>query len=260
MFAPRPPHATSSSFNEGPDASQARLNAFAPAGVGFRSLLGLLIGLLATPLIASSAAADLGYLQYSAGAAFTPNQNLVGDDATGAGLSGSAQLDAGYTVGLAVGTDVVEQLGAVLRTEIALNWRSNEVDGANVAGEPSQARGDLGLFTAMINAYVDYDLKLPIVPYVGFGVGYGLISVDAENLNSFVRLNDEASVFAYNAMVGGTLAFTTTTDFMMEYRYVGTTDPKLEGRVNAGGGTFRSQRFESEYDSHELVVGMRVNF
>lgn len=205
---------------------------------------------------AGGAAAELGYLEYSAGLAIMPNQNLVGDDATGAGLSGSVDSKEGYSVGLAVGTDVVEQFGAVLRGEIALGFRNNEVDSMSVQGEPGSATGDLSLFTAMLNAYVDYDLRLPVVPFVGLGVGYGRVELDADNVGSFLKVTDAASVFAWNAMVGGTLAFTTTTDFTMSYRYLATTDPKLEGRLLATG----SQRFESEYDVHEIVLGMRVNF
>jgi opacity protein-like surface antigen len=126
----------------------------------------------------------------------------------------------------------------------------------SVQGEASSASGSLSLFTAMLNAYVDYDLRLPIVPYVGFGVGYGRLEIDADNQGSFLKITDAASVFAWNAMVGGTMAFTTTTDFTMGYRYLMTTDPKIDGRLLASG----SQRFESEYDVHEVVLGMRVNF
>ena len=230
------------------------MSALRPLAAHTSRTLALVLGILLGG--AGGASAELGYLEYSAGLSILRNQNLVGDDAAGAGLSGSIDAKEGYSVGLAAGTDVLEQYGGVLRGEIALGFRSNEVDSLSVQGEAGSATGDLSLFTAMLNAYVDYDLRLPVVPFVGLGVGYGRVELDADNVGSFLKVTDAASVFAWNAMVGGTLAFTTTTDFTMSYRYLATTDPKLDGRLLASG----SQRFESEYDVHEIVLGMRVNF
>lgn len=209
----------------------------------------------ATETDAETEPRHLGYVEYSAGVSIVPNQNVTGQGLGGSGLSGSAQLDAGYSVGAAVGREFYERWGASLRGELALNFRSNDATSLSLAGEPANANGQLYLFTAMLNGFVDYDLRLPVVPFVGFGVGYGLIDMDIENGSGPTKINDSDSVFAWNVMVGGTLAFTTTTDFTMSYRYLMTTDPEFGGRFQSS-----SRDFDSEYDLHEVVLGMRVNF
>jgi OOP family OmpA-OmpF porin len=220
---------------------------------------GLLLSLLLSCAVAFPASSEVGYLEYSAGASFVPNQNLTGSSPTSSGLAGSIRPEAGYVVGAAVGFNVFELGDAGLRAEIAIDYRQSDVDGMNAVGEATSAKGEIGLLTTMVNGYVDYDLDdlgVPIVPFLGIGIGYGRIEVDAQNTNSVLRINDQASVFAWNVMTGATIPYTKTIDFEVAYRYVATEDPELDARVSGIGPT----RFDSEYDAHELTLGMRIKF
>lgn len=215
---------------------------------------------LASSGFAMPAFAELGYLEYTAGVSIVRNQNLTGADASGSGLSGSFHTDVGYSVGAAVGFTPIEIETVGLRTEIALNYRQNEINSMNVAGQASDGNGDVNLFTAMVNAYVDFDLEkamgLGIAPYAGIGVGYGRLSIDADNRVQALRINDEASVFAWNVMAGLTIPYTDVVDFLAGYRYVATTDPRFDARVTPLG----SRRLDSEFDAHEVTGGIRIKF
>ena len=129
------------------------------------------------------------------------------------------------------------------------------------------ANGDISLFSAMANGYVDYDLDLGVVPYLGFGVGYGRLKLRADNRDARFAIRDKASVFVWNIMVGGTLPYSDTVDFTAEYRYLATSDfdfGSLSSTTVTTGGvttvTRTDSRFDSEYDAHELVFGMRIKF
>lgn len=228
--------------------------------LSLRSIRGLAV--LMVSLSATPALAELGYLEYSAGVAILRNQSLTGADRIGSGLSGRIESEPGFSVGAAVGTTALELYGAALRAEIAVNYRNNKVDRMGVTGQNNDASGDLDLFTAMVNAFVDYDLGLYVVPYVGVGVGYGRVDVNVENRGSTFRINDQASVFAWNVMIGGVLPLSDVVDVTTGYRYVATTDPRLDSRITSTGTTptVTGQRFDFEYDAHEVVMGLRVNF
>lgn len=216
--------------------------------------------LLASVGLATPSFAEIGYLEYSAGVSLLRNQNLTGADGSGAGFSGSLQPSiAGYSLGAAVGASVFQMMDANLRAEISLSYRSNEVEGMNVLrGQATDASGDIGLFTAMLNAYVDYDLKLGVVPYVGLGIGYGRLEIDAESATSALRITDEASVLAWNVMAGVVIPYTETVDFTGGYRYLATTDTEVDSRLR--GTVSGARRLNTEYDVHELTIGMRIKF
>ena len=207
-------------------------------------------------LVASPASAELGYLEYSVGLSIAPNQNLTGADPSGAGFGGRIESEPGYTVGVALGRRMIDLYGASLRAEIAVSYRSAEIESMAIRGEPSSGRGDLGLLAAMTNAYVDYDLDVGVIPYLGVGVGYGRLDVSGENINENLKINDEASVFVWSLMAGATIPFSDSVDFTGGYRYLATTDPELDARV----ATVGPRRLDSEYDVHEITLGMRIKF
>jgi opacity protein-like surface antigen len=174
----------------------------------------------------------------------------------------------GYTVGGAVGARFLE----FLRGEINLSWRESDVDRMPLNGGPSPASGDVGLFAAMANVYGDLDLDdWVVIPYAGVGIGYGLIVLDAESdAKGIPRANHidaKQSVFAWNVMAGVTYPYTEITTFTFGYRYIATTDPKFKDRIEGvepsttANPNGRGTRFlDSEYDAHELMLGVRFNF
>ena len=193
------------------------------------------------------------YVEYSLGLSIVPNQSLTGADRSGNGLSGRSEQNPGYTFGGAIGLKLYEHF----RAEARVDYRSSEVDRMATQGEPKNAKGDLRLVTLMLNGYFDYDLDVGVVPYVGFGMGWGQIELSAQNSTGALQTNvsDTDSVFVWNAMVGGTYPISEVTEISLGYRYVQTEDPSYSGRV-AGD----SRRLDHEFDAHELHVGLRFNF
>lgn len=190
------------------------------------------------------------YLAYEAGLSVIPNQNLTGADASGAGLWGRANPDPGFAVGGALGARFSEYL----RAEVNLSYRQSDVERLDVAPGPDESSGEIGLFAAMANVYGDLDLDLawPVVPYLGAGIGYGLWMLDAENPGA-VKIDDEDSVFVWNLMAGTTIRYSKVTEISLGYRYVATTDPELNSRITGTG----PRRLDSEFDAHEVVLGLR---
>ena len=232
-----------------------------PSPQSLRRITLLLVCLFAPPVFAEAAdPGPLGYLEYNAGISFVPYQNLTGSAPTSVGLSGHIDTEPGFVVGGAVGFNAYKYMDAEFRAEIAVDYRQEELSTITVLpAQSSESSGQHSLLTAMVNAYVDYnpdDMKLFAVPYVGFGVGYGRIEVDTDNSAATVRINDEDSVFAWQVMTGVVIPYTDTVGFRVGYRYLSTTDPNFDSRVSGIGST----RFDSEFDSHELTAGLRINF
>ncbi len=216
--------------------------------------------LLLITLFASPSFSEIGYIEYSAGVSFVPNQDLDQSSHPNTGLRGSIELDAGFVIGAAIGLTIFEVEDLGIRTEIAVDYRETEINGLTIGpGPPSDANGDFGLMTVMLNAYMDYSLEdfgVNITPYLGIGVGYGRIEISGDN--SAVKFNDTDSVFAYNVMLGLTIPYSDTVDFKGGYRYVETTDPEFSSTVKTP--EIGPTRFDSEFDAHELTIGMRIKF
>lgn len=195
------------------------------------------------------------YVEYSIGLSIVRNQNLSGGDPPNADFSGRIETSEGVNVGFAVGVRVFEQF----RTEIALGYQNNVVDNQAVRPGESRADGDLSLFTAMVNGYYDYDLAehgVPLIPFVGVGIGFGQARLDADTQGRVLQVDDDNAVFTWNVMAGVTYPFTEATHFTLGYRYLATEDVRYKGRV-AGSGV---RWIDSEYDSHDVRLGIRFNF
>lgn len=229
------------------------------------------LGALGAP---NAAHAEGSYLQYSAGLSIVPHQNITGFDSSGAGFSGRIESDPAYALGIAIGTNVHGQGKLKVRGEVAVDFRSAEVSSVGLGlGAPSQAQGDFNLLTTMVNGFIDYDLDIFVVPYVGIGVGYGRFEINAQNKGAtvvgFTKVSDTDSVLAWNVMAGLTIPFTDTVDFTIGYRYVATTEPKYNSVVVLAdpdgvgplvGPGFVSRRVESEFDAHESMLGLKIKF
>jgi opacity protein-like surface antigen len=194
------------------------------------------------------------YVEYMVGASIVPNQTLSGKGATGRGLFGSARPETpGYFFGGAVGAKFFEYF----RSELQIGYRSTEVESLSVQGEPGGSNGDLGLLTIMANGYFEMEVAHGFSPFAGFGIGWGMPNLDAQNKPGAQQLSidDTDSVFVFNAMAGGSYAISDVTDVSLGYRYVRTEDISLKSTI----GT-TPQRMDFEYDAHEVYLGLRFNF
>jgi opacity protein-like surface antigen len=116
--------------------------------------------------------------------------------------------------------------------------------------------GDLRIFTGFINAMLDIDFGSPLQPFVGGGIGFANVRMDNVTGNSrgnaFKLADDSDTVLAFQALVG--VAYKVTDMFTAElgYRFLTLNNPSFSG---GGAG-----EFELGIDSHQLWLGLRVNF
>jgi OOP family OmpA-OmpF porin len=227
----------------------------------------------------SAAASDMDiYVEYGGGVSFVPNQDLDGAGASGSDLNGEAESDPGFHVGAAIGKRFNEHF----RAELGLSYRQNEVTNMSLRNEHDNAEGHIGLLAIMANGYFDWDLGIGVIPYLGAGIGWGSLEIDSKNNGASFAPNQQSmiegqdQVFTYSIMAGGTYPINESLDLSLGYRYIATTeadintnlsdpnpDPNLPDPNNPDQGASRinsSRRLDAEFDSHEIVLGLRINF
>ena len=93
--------------------------------------------------------------------------------------------------------------------------------------------------------------------YLGFGLGWGKYKLDSRTkTKGELELDDADSVFVYNAMIGVLIPITEVASASIGYRYIA-----AEGTDNIGGIINDvSQDIESEFDAHEISLGLRFHF
>ncbi|MEM9169817.1 MAG: P44/Msp2 family outer membrane protein [Pseudomonadota bacterium] len=191
----------------------------------------------------------------------------------GSPVGWTTEFDAGFAISGAVG----KRFGP-FRGELEVAYQNNGVDthldvvasdialgaedagvlitgsdalGVGVADLVADGQGDLSTVYVMANAY--YDLQTgAFSPYVGAGVGIGF--TDVEYVPSAVSIiDDNATAFAYQIMVGASYAMTDATDLFVGYRYRGTTDVSVEADLFAAD-------FDIENRGSLFEAGVRFNF
>lgn len=179
-----------------------------------------LVGALALLVSAPAFAGYDGYYIEGTGAV------EVATDIELAGINVST--DTGYRISGAVGRAFADGLSFEL--EATYGQR-------DLSGVPVTVTG-LGL---MANAFLEFDIQGPVGAYVGGGIGGLNVDVD------LLGISDDAWVFGYQFMAGGTLQASENVEFFGEYRYLGGADAGI------GGSTV-------EYQSHSVGAGVRFGF
>ena len=240
------------------------MNLTRPMPIRLANLLvsaALLVGFSAAPAFADED--DEGpdfknYFEFSAGFSAIPNQTIEAG-----GLVGriEPQTDAkrrGFNIGGAFGRQITD----LFRAEFAVSYRESGLDGLSLGAPATNADGKIALLAVMLNGYADLGpevigVNLGFTPYVGFGIGYGELKVDArETVSDLFDVSGQESVFAYNAMVGGRVPITDVMQLSLAYRYIGTTDTD-SARYRTPGST---TDLDVEFDAHEVTAGILFRF
>jgi len=247
-------------------------------------VLGCLASALALGLPTTATAADgdepeIGfYVQYNGGVTWVPGQNLTASDSTGTKFlpgpggttidtgqrfDGSYRSDPGFHVGGAIGTRFFSDF----RAEVEYIYRENSNKEVGIQAGSTDGQGHVGVMTAMVNAYYDLNIvDLPVVPYVGVGVGYARLDINVKNdaeVPESTKVSDSDSAFAYSFMAGGSYKINDMIDLVMGYRYLRLTDMDVKASLsnrNVSPTERRSRRRDTEYDAHEGTFGVRLNF
>jgi OOP family OmpA-OmpF porin len=135
-------------------------------------------------------------------------------------------------------------LGNGFRFEGEVGRRHSEVDTTS---------GSVNSYSLMANGLYDFNVGLPIIPYLGLGVGAAQVYYNTVPLTGTSRnVNDNDVVLAYQGLAGVAYALTDTLKLDLSYRYMDTQHPKF--RDNTGVDT------ETRYRDHALLLSVRYEF
>ena len=184
-------------------------------------------------LIVSTVSAEM-YYSGSMGMSHASNSDLNdGSD------SGELSLDDGLVFTGALGYS----LGSSGRVELEMGYRINDVDKITLDGYGTgSVDGDMTTISLLGNAYYDFDAVGRFTPFIGAGIGLANIEAKFD-----LAGNKDDTVFAYQFAAGGGFAVSENLHIDLKYSYFGTEDPSFDG-------------LDAEYNTHNLIFGLRINF
>lgn len=154
--------------------------------------------------------------------------------------SGAATINTEYDTGFAFDLKGGYAYKRNLRAEVEFGYRSADVD---KFGGVSASDSELRVLSYMVNGYYDAtQLKLPVLPYVGLGLGL---------LNGKLKANgtsDSDNTFGYQLMFGA--SYPINKQISVDAGY------KLQGAF----ADFEKNNTKISYISSNLLVGARFNF
>jgi len=152
----------------------------------------------------------------------------------------------GLGASLALGTTVGN-----FRYEGELAYRKNNLDKWSDSTGTISLSGDISSLSMMINGYYDIKTSSSFTPYLGVGIGYSRVSADA-SYGGIKLIDDNDQVLAYQFMAGVGIPINATTTFDLNYRYFATAEPSFKSPAG--------RNIDTDYSSHNLMVGMRFAF
>lgn len=224
-----------------------------------RILLSLLFSAgIVLPMAAGAQETGRVYIEGRGGVTFLPDDET--SDETG--FTVKEEYDTGYNVGAAVGYAGPRGL----RGDIEVRYRHNDLDKFTIIEDAgfgvANGLGDLdGLdlefdaqvssLAAMANLYYDIDLGFPVTPFIGGGIGFANVDVEATVLGE-TFIDDDDTVFAYQGTAGLTYDINGSFMLSLAYQYFRTGDVKVTSTDGEPG--------EGEYESHNVYLGLRYAF
>lgn len=201
----------------------------------------LALAVVLSVVLSSPCLAANGYFGIQAGLAAVPDSDTQ--------VSGFIPSETSYDPGLGLGVMLGTKVDS-FRLEGELTYRSNDTDTLSDVTGSIPVSGEVTSTTLMFNGYYDIKSASPVAPYLGLGLGISKISADTQSLIGDVDDSDVVAAFQFVAGIGITVNPRVTFD--VSYRYLVTQDPSFS--TNFG------DTIETEYSSHNLMVGMRFGF
>ena len=188
---------------------------------------------------ASSAVAGNVYLNGNLGAVWLSDSDLSQSN----GTKGKAEYETGFGITGALGYDFGK-----FRVEGEVGYRKNDYDKVGASGQTKvKTSGDVTGWDFMVNGYFDIENDTSFTPYIGAGIGAAILDSSSVNAGGINMGSGDDTVFAYQAIAGVDYTFAQVWKVQLEYRFFGTADPTYSGT-------------DSEYMSHNILIGIRYNF
>jgi opacity protein-like surface antigen len=204
--------------------------------------------MLAGVFVAGGAhAADGRYLSFTGGSLGKTDFSYGG---------GSVTATTAYKAGSQFGAAYGQKMGTTgnWRGELSVWSGTQDIDKAVYKSGSTTltntSTGDIKLLSLTANAYYDFTVKGPVVPYVGFGVGVTKVDID----DGF-SLKDSTTGVSAQLMAGVSVKVSKQCALYAEARY------QRQGRFDiqtTSGGTTTDN--DVALDNTALLAGLRVNF
>jgi opacity protein-like surface antigen len=210
------------------------------------------------PLMASPAKAEGLYGSLQGGATFLNDARNDGN-----GIDIESRNDTGWAISGSLGY----ALPYSFRVEGEVGYRRNSIDRLDVRSD-----GGLGRFfgvpslngaslpteghevsiTGLANVWYDIKTGTIVTPYLGGGIGLGYVEVEDLKTSGFTLVDDSDIVFAYQLGAGVAVAVAPNVSLTLDYRFLATTAPTFKD--------FEGVSFDSEYNTHNILAGVRIAF
>ena len=163
--------------------------------------------------------------------------------------------DSGYAISFAFG----RRHNHNLRSEIEIAIRGNDlatsgavgtIDPVNTAvplGVPSISEDDdrITTYSVMKNFIHDFKNRSRFTPYVGAGLGWSYLDIDAPSDG----IDDGTGAFTYQAIGGVSTTLNKAVDLVVEYRFLGTSEVEVDDLGSS-----------IAYESHNIFLGLKFEY
>lgn len=210
-----------------------------------RSLLLGAVASLALVSAANAAGPQGWYIGLEGGGNWIPDVDVVDD---GAPIAESS-FDTGWA---ALGT--VGYGWNSWRLELEGGYRDNELDIFRSSGTNYLGGGEFNEISGMLNVLYDWDFSQRFGLFVGAGAGVDYIQYENASGKHGVIIDDEDTVFAWQAIAGMNYRLSSRTDLVLAYRYFNASEPEFA--TPSGGDS-------DAYDNvvkHTATIGLRYHF
>ena len=171
--------------------------------------------------------------------------------------------DSGYALSFAFG----RRHSRKLRSEIEVAVRGNDINqtfteqgftinsGVVVQGNDlisERSDGSVRSTSIMKNFIRDFDNKSLFTPYVGFGLGLSYIDVEfgeATSPSGVATFQEGETIFTYQAIGGVATKLNSFSDFVVEYRFLGTSEIEFDGLTDT-----------LSYNTSNLFMGLAFEY
>ncbi len=137
----------------------------------------------------------------------------------------------GYALSFAFG----RRHSNTLRSEIEVGIRGNDQVTDIVTGLPNsdlmfseETDGRVTAISLMKNFIIDFDNNTRFTPYVGAGLGISYVEIERFDDDGSVNFEEGETLFSYQAIGGVATRLTSLADFIVEYRFLGTSEVEFE--------------------------------
>lgn len=210
------------------------------------SLHSRLLGAVAAAalLLPLAAQANDGfYLGGNLGMGFPTDSTF--DDSTN---TNDVELDPGFAGILSAGW----QFGNGIRLQGEFAARLNQVGDITGTGAAAPTDGDMNVYSLMADAIYGFNTGTKFTPYVGAGMGIARVQAKDIGTTLTTTVDDDDTVFAYQAIAGVEYAIHPNLFAGLDYRYFRTADTEFTSAA--------ATRIDGDYENHTVTVGLRYLF